>query len=140
MIGGLVPESRRSMRSVLVVVVLSLSLVAGCGRPPPGGLIDFPVGAPELAMASVDPLTNTWESMPWTGTPWLPYGPRAQLRVFHGLGRVPRSVHVYLAFDELGSDPAMAAGDLGRVLEVTDTTVTVWNDTSGSYFARIVVQ
>lgn len=134
-------ESLPSMPRAPSLVLLALaSLALACGRPPPGTLIELDPSDPELAMASVDPVTGAWESMPWTGMEWLPFGPRVQLRVTHGLGRVPRSVHVYLAFDELGSDPAAAAGDLARVIEVTDTTVTVWNDTNATYFARIVVQ
>jgi hypothetical protein len=127
------------MRYVPSLLFLLAALPA-CGRPAPGALRTYTADAPELAMASIDPASGAWESMPWTGTDWLPYGPRAQLQVTHGLGRLPRTVLVYLAFDELGSDPACAAGDLARVIEVTDTTVTVWNDTNGIYFARIVVQ
>jgi hypothetical protein len=78
--------------------------------------------------------------MPWTGMSWIPFGPRLQVRVAHGLGRVPRLVHVFLAFDELGSDPASAAGDLARVIAVDETSVTIWNDTNGTFFARIVLQ
>jgi hypothetical protein len=128
------------MRHVPSVLFLLAAALPACGRPAPGTLRTYAADAPELAMASIDPVSGTWESVPWTGADWLPYGPRAQLQVTHGLGRLPRTVQVYLAFDELGSDPASAAGDLARVIEVTDTTVTVWNDTNGVYFARIVVQ
>jgi hypothetical protein len=52
---------------------------------------------------------------------------------------VPTSVFVYLSFVQTGTSPALAAGDLARVVDVDASTVTVWNDTNGSYFARVVV-
>jgi hypothetical protein len=70
---------------------------------------------------------------------WLPYPPRGQVQVEHSLGRVPTTVFVYLSFMPTGVSPALAAGDLARVVEVDASTVTVWNDTNGSYFARVVV-
>ncbi len=129
----------------VLAATLSVSVAGtGCGRPPPGMLFDFPADAPELAQASFDPVSGVWESAPWEGASWLPFPGQVQLRVAHGLGRVPRVVLVYLTFREvpLGGDveapPALAAGDLARVIEVTDTTITVWNDTNGNYFARVV--
>jgi hypothetical protein len=132
---------------LLLALAATMSLCAagtGCGRAPPGTLFDFPTDAPELALASFDPLSGVWESAPWTGASWLPFPGQVQVRVAHSLGRIPRVVMVYLTFREvpLGGDldapPALAAGDLARVIEVTDTTITVWNDTNGDYFARVV--
>lgn len=133
--------------SALLALAAASLLAAGtaCGRPPPGMLFDFPADAPELAQASFDPITNVWESAPWTGASWLPFPGQVQIRIAHNLGRVPRVVLVYLGFREvpLGeateTPPAQAAGDLARIVEVTSTTVTVWNDTDGDYFARVVV-
>lgn len=123
---------------------------SGCGRPPPGMVTRYEAGSPELAMSSFDPLTNVWQSAPWEGAAWIPYPGRATIQVSHTLGRVPRQVLVYLAFQEIPFDagpgpgegdtpPALAAGDLARVVDVTATTVTVWNDTNGAFFARIVL-
>lgn len=140
----------RSLRTVLVIAAsLSLCVAAfGCGRPPPGNLLDFPAAAMELELASLDPVTNIWESAPWSGAIWLPFPAQTQVRVEHGLGRIPRAVEVYLGFQEMplgnvppmrDTPPALASGDLARIVEVTPTTVTVWNDTGGDYFARIVL-
>lgn len=114
--------------------------LGACGRPQPDVLVIYPVDAPELAMASTDPETGSWQSAPWSGIDWIPYPPRGQIQVEHALGRVPTTVMIYLSFDPDGSTPALAAGDLARVVDVDASTVTVWNDTNGRYFARVVVQ
>jgi hypothetical protein len=140
------------MRSAAITRRSSLRLLAGsagvgllglgaCGRPQPNAVVVFTVGSPELAMASIDPETGSWQSAPWAGegVTWLPYPPRGQVQVEHALGRVPTTIMVYLSFAADGSTPALAAGDLARVVDVDASTVTVWNDTNGSYFARVVV-
>jgi hypothetical protein len=113
----------------------ALSLV-GCGIPS-GEMVVYTVDSPELASASVS-AEGIWESGPWTGTPWIPFPGRITMQLEHTLGRTPRVVLVYLAFDDEGTDPALAAGDLARVADVTDTTVTVHNDTSATFFVRVV--
>ncbi|MBN8615425.1 MAG: hypothetical protein J0L92_32820 [Deltaproteobacteria bacterium] len=142
------------MRSPVITRRSSLRLLAGsagvglvgalgaCGRPQPNAVVVFTVGSPELAMASIDPETGSWQSAPWAGdgVAWLPYPPRGQVQVEHALGRVPTTIMVYLSFAADGSTPALAAGDLARVVDVDASTVTVWNDTNGRYFARVVVQ
>ena len=109
--------------------------LVGCGLPT-GDMIIYPADAPELAAASVE--DGVWESMPWTGSEWLPYPPRATIEVEHGLGRTPRTVLVYLSFEPSGEEPALAAGDLARFIEADDTTLTVRNETSARFFARVV--
>jgi len=52
---------------------------------------------------------------------------------------MPTGVLTYISFTADGFDPSQAAGDLARLVSVTPDHVTVWNDTNGSYFARIVV-
>jgi hypothetical protein len=129
----------------LALVALSTLLVLvapACGRPAPGGVVVFTASAPELAMASVDPESGSWESAPWApgATGWLPYPPRGQIQLEHALGRAPRVVLVYISFERSGTTPALAAGDLARVVDVDESTVTIWNDTNGSYFARVVLR
>jgi hypothetical protein len=139
-------------RRLTVLFAASLALLAsGCGKPGPGNLVVLRLtpegsvqdgGLPE-AMSLGD--GGAWESSPWAspdGGPavhWLYYGPHEQLDVQHSLGRVPNVVITYISFVETGQDPSQAAGDLARLVEITDDHVTVWNDTNGSYYARIVV-
>lgn len=114
-------------------------LASSCGKPGPGNVLDLSDGG--LPMEMLLEAGSAWESSPWMGTDvhWLPYGPHEQLRVHHTLGRTPVGVITYISFTEDGFDPSQAAGDLARLVEVDDQNVTVWNDTNGSYFARIVV-
>jgi len=128
--------------------------IGGCERPPAGGLDVIPSGPDDtrLSRASAFPAGATgdevtsWESTPWndndpetTDPPWLAYPAHGQLQVHHGQGRVPSGVIVYIAFVEDGQNPAVAPGDLTRIVEVNDDFVTVWNDTSSGYFARVVL-
>jgi hypothetical protein len=124
---------------VVRFVSLVLPLVAiGCGLPE-GNLVVYTADSPELANASVNE-AGVWESVPWKGqnAPWIEFGPRLTVELEHTLGYEPRVVLVYLAFDPEGTDPALAAGDLARVVEVTDTTVSVKNDTNATYYIRVV--
>ena len=152
--GGLVrsPAPRRvgstSPRDGLVLA-LALGacglLLPACGKPGAGAIVDLngnPAIAdlsPELARSSVNDDGEIWESAPWTGTPWIAYSPRTQLHISHPLGFTPRAVLVYISFVDAGTTPALAAGDLARIVQVSDTDVTVWNDTNGTYFARVVI-
>lgn len=94
---------------------------------------------PELAAHSTS-AAGVWESAPWTGTNWMPYAGHLTLQIDHDLGHRPNAVLVYLAFDATGSGSALSAGDLARVVEVTDDHVTIRNDTAGDYFVRLVLE
>lgn len=87
---------------------------------------------------------GTWESAPWSGTHWIDYPGRVTLEIEHGLGRVPQNVFVYLSFEdratETADSAALAAGDLARIVRVTDRVVEIRNRTNGDYFARVVVE
>lgn len=147
-------------RSVLAPLVLVGSvgcavLVAGCGRPGMGNQVDLngdpalgdlsPLLADSRLFVDADGESRSWESGPWAAedptmaTAWLPYQPRTLIHITHPLGREPVAVLVYLSFVQEGSSPALAEGDLARVVDATDTDVTVWNDTAGTYFARVVI-
>ncbi len=91
----------------------------------------------ELAGQSVDSM-GVWESAPWNSR-WIPFPGRGQVLVEHSLNRVPRVVQCYLAFVQDGTNPVLAAGDLCRIAHIDEQSVTVWNDTNGQYFLRVVV-
>ena len=131
--------TRLTLGLSLAFVLLAL-FAPGCGKPGPGNVVVYSLDG-GLPMSMIDPSTQTWESAPWSGPDvhWLPYGPHVQLQVQHALGRQPTGVLTYISFVENGQNPSQAAGDLARLIEVTDDHVTVWNDTNGSYYARIVV-
>lgn len=136
------PPARQRLGLAAWALALGLATTAGgCQLPPPGELAIYPADAPELARASVDPETGSWQSAPWASgdVEWLPYPPQGRLQLEHGLGRTPTSVLVYLSFEPSGASPALAAGDMARVLHADGSSVTVWNATNGSYFARVVV-
>lgn len=81
-----------------------------------------------------------WQSAPWTGgCDWVRLGAREGIEVPHDLGRPPASVLVYLSFVPSGAEAVLAAGDMARIVEVTDTTVTVANATEQPMYARIVL-
>ena len=126
---------------VLALAFVGLALFApGCGKPGPGTVVVYSRDG-GLPMSMVDPSPDTWESSPWAGPDvhWIPYGPHVQLQLEHDLGRVPTGVITYISFVESGQNPSQAAGDLARLVDVTADHVTVWNDTNGSYFARVIV-
>ncbi len=125
--------------SASIACALALASTS-CSKPGPRGVVDYTLDG-SLPTAMIDPSPDTWESSAWSGPDvrWIPYGPRAQIRLEHDLGRVPAGVITYISFYPDGQTPSQAAGDLARVVEVTDTHVTVWNDTDGSYYARVVL-
>ncbi|MCC6877182.1 MAG: hypothetical protein IT378_22950 [Sandaracinaceae bacterium] len=124
-------------RLTFALMIAGLALLAACTQPR-GDYVVYPATAPELASASVDPVTGVWESVPWSGADWLPFPPRVTMQVEHGLMGAPRVVLVYIAFDASGANAGLAAGDLALVVEVDASTITLANGTSGGFFVRIV--
>jgi hypothetical protein len=47
-------------------------------------------------------------------------------------------VLAYLSFDPEGASAALAAGDLATVVAVSESTVTLRNDTNSEFFLRVV--
>jgi hypothetical protein len=150
---------KRLALASLVFVALALS---SCGRPGLGDLTVYTSADPELAGAAIDD-GGVWSSSPWAcsastteaacmavagcsfattctndGLAWIPYRPHEQVQVAHSLTYTPALVMTYISFVSTGETPSLAAGDLTRIVEVDDATITVWNDTNGSYFVRVV--
>lgn len=130
---------------ILGFMVAAIALAAACEKPPADReiriLLGDPKTAPVLDPAELEPgePARSWATAPWAGHPWLEYRGRAVLSLDHDLGRTPQGVLVYISFTEDGANPALAAGDLAQIREVTPERVVVWNNTNGAYFARIVV-
>ena len=147
--------------------VLALGLAA-CSRPGLGDLTVYVQGDPELSRSGISDAgvwssapwaCSAYEEMPtcadtagcmWDeetaqcilaatdALTWLPFRPHEQVQVEHTLLYTPSVIHTYLSFVSTGDTPSESAGDLTRVVEVSETTITVWNDTNGTYFVRIV--
>jgi hypothetical protein len=127
---------KRALFAIVTLCLLVFALLAtGCGLPT-GDVVRYDLDSPELANASVE--EGVWESAPWEGTEWIPFTGRLTIELEHTLGRTPRGVLVYLAFDPDGTDPGLAAGDLGRTIHADEEIVAVMNDTNATYFTRVV--
>jgi hypothetical protein len=124
-------------RALPFALLLLTACVSTSGR-----TVVVPADAPELATASVDPVSGIWESVPFASPEclWLPYPGQVTLALEHGLGRAPREVLVYLSFDACGRGAALGAGDLFLIEEATDTRVVLRNDTNADFFARVVLR
>jgi hypothetical protein len=126
-------------RIIRILAVALAFAFAACSLPT-GDTVTYTADSPELAAASVSP-EGVWESVPWAPTaeaPWLEFGPRLTVELEHTLGYAPRVVLIYIAFDPQATDPALAAGELGRVVDVNETFLAVRNDTNATFFVRVV--
>jgi len=83
---------------------------------------------------------GVWQSTRWSGSPWHPYPGGVTLRVEHDLGRAPSAVLVYIAFSADGAGTGLASGDLARIVQVTDSEVTIRNGTEADLYCRIVLE
>ena len=98
------------------------------------------------AGSTVANTSERWQSAPWQNAPWTSLPGETRVRMEHGLGRVPDSVEVYLSFEKDDSDREgtrnsfLAAGDLARIYEVTDSTITIRNATEQAFCLRVVLQ
>lgn len=87
-----------------------------------------------------------WQSAPWQNAEWTGLPGKTKVRLEHSLGRVPDSVEVYLSFEKDDSDREgtrssfPAAGDMARIIEVTDSTVTIKNNTDQEFCLRVVLE
>lgn len=116
---------------------LTSLFATGCGE---AGAQDVVELTPPCASTE----NGIWESNPWIsdadGCSFLPYNGSTSYRVAHGLGRVPRSVEVYVAFTEDGAACAMAPGDMARILYVDSDAVVIENQTEANLFFRLVLE
>lgn len=138
----------RALGPLLVALACALSLLPACDAPDPSAddVDVIPPSDPRLAMAVADIDATSGEVRSWATAPldaegdeWIAFPGNIQLDISHGLGRTPNGVLVYLAFTPDGEFPALAAGDLARIIEVDETHVVVANGTNGNYFARVVL-
>lgn len=148
------PTAQPAFRTFACAAALALALI-GCDRgedptdvtlaaqdlPPSAGLVcggESP-GDGSFADGGV-PGECLWQSSDWSGDPWLSYPARATVTLPHTLGRLPAVVTVYISFEPSGEGSALAAGDLARIVEVTNATLTITNDTNTDYYFRVVLE
>ncbi len=88
-----------------------------------------------------------WESSAWPPESatveecrWFAFDGRQSYRVSHPLGRVPRSVVVYLSFDSDGRSSNVAPGDATRIVSVQESVVEIRNATAQDFFAKVVLE
>ena len=98
--------------------------------------------AADLPCADFDPTLDAWESAGWFGgtCDWVTFSPRTTLEIDHPLGRIPKSVLLYIAFSADGMSATVASGDPGLILGATSETVTVRNNTDQRFFLRVVAR
>jgi hypothetical protein len=87
--------------------------------------------------------SGAWQSSDWlvpAGESWIPLPGACLVTVPHDLGRTPALVQVYVSFVPSGQASALAAGDIARIIDVTDLDVTLRNDTLEDFFVRVVLQ
>jgi len=134
-IGARLATVPTSLRALGLVAMLA----AGCGEAGAQAVVE--VGLDELPCASGG--ADGWESTSWPdgsgACPWLRYEGRTTYRIAHERGSIPRSVNVYLSFDEAGTASAASAGDMARIVSVTDTHVELRNATNQRFFLRVVL-
>ncbi|MCB9603831.1 MAG: hypothetical protein H6722_18195 [Sandaracinus sp.] len=134
------PDAKLGHRVTTTLALLAtLVLPSACGEAGAQAVVE--VEAADFPCASGD--VDAWESAPWPdgsdACTWLRYEGRTTYRIAHELGQVPRSVQVYLSFDENGAASAASAGDMARIVAVTDTHVELRNATNQRFFLRVVV-
>lgn len=100
-----------------------------------------------LAEASTDDM-GAWQSAPMIRARWIPYPGRGTVKIFHGLGRTPTSVEVYISGDEDDRDERLprnsysGAGNLATISDLDDEMVELKNNTASSdaFYIRLVVR
>ena len=117
----------------IIISVSAIWLSLGCSDGPTIDLrtADLPPSA------GVDD-RDQWQSSAWDQD-WLEYPGNTTLRVEHGLGRIPRTVLVYMSFSPDGHGAGLAAGDAARVSSVDEQHVAVQNATEEDFFVRITI-
>ncbi len=117
---------------------LCLGFIAGCTDAQAEPLVEFALS--ELPASAGTDSAGNWQSVGWAGEDWLTYPSQGTMVVEHDLGRVPRSVLVYLSFESDGSGASLASGDLCRVLSVDENRVELRNGTRENFHFRLVLR
>ena len=101
----------------------------------------------DLLPCASDPpaVGEPWESAPWppgsTGAcEWFAFDGRRSYRVTHPLGRIPRTIIVYLSFDSDGRSSTIAPGDPTRIVSADENVVEIRNGTDQDFFAKVVLE
>ena len=122
-----------------IVALLSLSLT-GC-RNAEAGDTEL-VSLVQLPCHELD--AGVWESAPLPpATPvcnWLKFDDSSTYQIFHDLGRTPRVVLGYIAFEESGSGASLGSGDTFLLRDSDDRSITVRNGTQQDFYLRLVLQ
>ena len=116
------------------------SAVAGCGDA--AAQTPVRIESTDLPCADFDPTLDEWESNGWFGTScdWTTFLGRTTYEISHPLGRVPKSVLIYISFQANGAAATLASGDAGLVVSASDQTITVRNNTEQRFFLRVVAR
>jgi hypothetical protein len=126
--------------SVLALAALSPLVLAGCGEAE--AQMPEQVTAADLPCADFDPTLDEWETAGWFGDTcaWIEFSGSTSYQIEHPLGRVPKSVLLYIAFDATGASATLASGDAGLIVGATAETITVRNNTQQRFYLRVVAR
>lgn len=131
--------SGRTLFTLGLLALPSLGL-SGCGEA--SAQTPVQVETADLPCADYDPTLEEWESAGWFGDTcdWIEFTPRTSFEVAHPLGRVPKSVLIYISFNPDGASSTLASGDTGLIVGATSETVTVRNNTEQRFYLRLVAR
>jgi hypothetical protein len=141
------PAFPPSRLPVLFIVICSFGLaVAGCDVVTNVGpqTCDFDEDEnPPVTYRGGTVESGVYMSSPWDqGLVYFPGG--MQVRLEHGLGRVPRAWAAYVSFDPEGTagdgSMAPAAGNQVELMTMDDVALTVRNSTCADYYLLITAQ
>lgn len=127
-------------RALASTLALAFAL-AGCGT----ASADDPVRltAAELPCSDFDAAANSWQSSPFPpagGCLWVAFDGGTTYEIEHTLGRAPRDVQLYLAFNAEGERSSASAGDTGIIVSAESDLVVVRNSTEQDFFVRVVLK
>ena len=132
-------NSMRSNRMALLGLALTAAC-AGAGCRDAEAQERIVLGPSDLPTSAGLGEGGTWQSVGWSGDPWPAFPGPSEVVISHGLGTEPRSVLVYISFEDSGASAALASGDLALFRQVTDTEVTLANRTNQDFFFRLVIE
>ncbi len=126
--------------SLLALAALSPMTLAGCGEAE--AQMPEQVDAADLPCADFDPTLDEWETAGWFGDTceWIEFSPTTSYAIEHPLGRVPKSVLIYISFTANGASATLASGDSGLIVGATAERITVRNNTQQRFYMRVVAR